>query len=68
MAGAIRLFESGREPVLSILERFGRDRSGASSIEYSLIAAFIFIAIVGAVSLVGTNLVPWFQAVADGLN
>jgi pilus assembly protein Flp/PilA len=54
--------------VLDLLGRFVRDRSGATAIEYGLIAAFIFIVIVAAVSQVGTNLVPWFQAVADGLN
>jgi pilus assembly protein Flp/PilA len=54
--------------VLKLLGLFVRDRSGATAIEYGLIAAFIFIVIVGAVTQVGTNLVPWFQAVADGLN
>ena len=54
--------------MLNILGRLVRDRSGATSIEYGLIAAFIFLVIVGAVRQVGTNLVPWFQTVADGLN
>jgi pilus assembly protein Flp/PilA len=54
--------------VIKILGRFVRDRCGATSIEYGLIAAFIFMAIIAAVRQVGVNLVPWFQAVADGLN
>jgi Flp pilus assembly pilin Flp len=54
--------------VLKVLERLILDRSGASSIEYCLLAALIFMVIILAVSQVGSNLIPWFQAVADGLN
>ena len=54
--------------MLKVLGRFVLDRSGATSIEYSLIASLILVVIVFAVSQVGANLVPWFQAVADGLN
>ena len=53
--------------VLTCLGRFVRDRSGAVSIEYCLIAAFIFLIIIGAVGNVGANLVPLYQAAADGL-
>lgn len=54
--------------MLRLVAQFARNTSGATSIEYCLIAAFIFVVIVGAVGQVGINLVPWFQAVADGLN
>jgi pilus assembly protein Flp/PilA len=54
--------------MLKVLGRFVRNRSGATSIEYSLIASLILVVIVFAVSQVGANLIPWFQAVADGLN
>ena len=36
--------------------RFAEDESGATAIEYAMIAAFIAIAIVGAVTSLGTTL------------
>jgi pilus assembly protein Flp/PilA len=37
------------------LRRFAGDRSGATAIEYGLIVAFIFLAIVGGLSAFATN-------------
>ena len=54
-------------PVLNFCRRFVHNQSGATAIEYCLIAAFIFLAIVTAVGLVGTSLVAKFQTVAGGL-
>jgi pilus assembly protein Flp/PilA len=48
------------------LARFLANESGATAIEYSLIAVGIAVAIVGAVKLVGTNVNTEFGAVADG--
>ena len=39
-----------------MLRTFWRDKSGATAIEYALIACFISIVIVGAVRQLGTNL------------
>ena len=36
--------------------RFLKDESGATAIEYGLIAALIAVVIIGALGLVGTNL------------
>ena len=44
--------------------RFGR--SGATSIEYALIAAFISIMVVGWAALVGTSVSDFFTQVANG--
>ena len=44
-----------------------RDRSGATAIEYSLIAGGIAMAVVGAVALAGGSLAAWFQRMADAL-
>jgi pilus assembly protein Flp/PilA len=44
--------------------RFIRDESGATAIEYGLIAALIAVAIIAAVELVGTNLTTTFNTVA----
>jgi pilus assembly protein Flp/PilA len=44
-----------------------RDESGATAIEYGLIAALISVVIIGAITLVGTNLSNVFQSVATAL-
>jgi pilus assembly protein Flp/PilA len=49
------------------MKRFIRDERGATSIEYALIAAFIFLVIIVSVTSVGESLVPIFQRVAAGL-
>jgi pilus assembly protein Flp/PilA len=49
------------------MKRFIRNEKGATSIEYALIAAFIFLVIILSVTAVGTNLIPIFQNVATGL-
>lgn len=43
---------------------FLRNESGATAIEYGLIAAGIAVVIIGAVQLVGTNLTGTFNSVA----
>jgi len=47
-----------------ILSRFVRDESGATAIEYGLIAALIAVVIIGAVTLVGTKLSTTFNTVS----
>jgi pilus assembly protein Flp/PilA len=47
--------------------RLGRDESGATAIEYGLIAALIAVVIIGALSVLGTNLSTTFQNVATTL-
>lgn len=44
--------------------RFLKDESGATAIEYGLIAALIAVAIIGGVSALGTNAGATFDAVA----
>ena len=48
----------------NLLKRFAADQSGATAIEYGLIASLIAVAIIAAVSLVGTNLTTTFNTVA----
>jgi pilus assembly protein Flp/PilA len=52
----------------SLIARFVKDESGATAIEYGLIAALIALAIITAVTLVGTNLDLLFDRVAAALN
>lgn len=47
--------------------RFVKDESGATAIEYGLIAASIAVVIITAVQLLGTNLTTTFNSVAAAL-
>jgi pilus assembly protein Flp/PilA len=51
----------------TIFSRFAKDEAGATAIEYGLIAGLIAVAIITAVTLVGTNLTAKFNAVAGAL-
>ena len=50
-----------------MLRRFLKDTKGATAIEYALIAAGISIAIVVAVTAIGTSLNTMFTSVSTGL-
>jgi pilus assembly protein Flp/PilA len=54
-------------PMKNLVKRFAKDESGATAIEYGLIAAGIAVAIITAVNLVGTNLILKFTQVSDQL-
>ncbi len=45
-----------------------RDESGATAIEYGLIAALISVVIIGAVTLVGSNLSGTFSRIGSALS
>lgn len=53
---------------MSIFRRFVKDDSGATAIEYGLIAALVSVAIIAILSTLGNNLNATFKAVADNLN
>jgi pilus assembly protein Flp/PilA len=50
-----------------LISRFLKDESGATAIEYGLIAAGIAVAILATVQAVGVSLDTMFVAVDDGL-
>lgn len=52
---------------MSTIKRFVRDESGATAIEYGLIAAGISVAIIAIVQSVGTSLFNTFTSVNAGL-
>ena len=52
---------------MNLISRFVRDESGATAIEYGLIAALIAVVIITALTTVGSNLNTKFNAVATGL-
>lgn len=50
-----------------LFSRFARNESGATAIEYGLIASLISVAIIGALTTVGTNLTATFTSVGSNL-
>ena len=53
--------------MLLFVKRFAADDSGATAIEYGLIAASIAVVIITAVQLLGTNLTTTFNSIAGAL-
>lgn len=51
----------------NFVSRFVKDESGATAIEYGLIAALIAVVIVAAVTAIGTKLNTKFEAVSGAL-
>jgi pilus assembly protein Flp/PilA len=52
---------------MSTITRFVRDESGATAIEYGLIAAGVSVAIIAVVQGLGTKLNSTFASVRDAL-
>ena len=50
-----------------LLSRFAADQSGATAIEYGLIAGLISVVIIASVTLVGSNLGGRFNKIAGNL-
>lgn len=50
-----------------IVSRFLKDESGATAIEYGLIAALIAVVVIGAVTAVGTNLSAKFNNISNAV-
>ncbi len=53
--------------MLALVSKFIRDESGATAIEYGLIAALISVVIIAALTTVGKNLTTVFDNVANAL-
>lgn len=52
---------------MKLVARFVKDESGATAIEYGLIAALIAVAIIGAVRTLGTSVSDTFSAIASAM-
>jgi pilus assembly protein Flp/PilA len=52
---------------VTIIKSFVRNESGATAIEYGLIAALIAVVIIGAVTAVGTSINGTFSSVATAV-
>ena len=53
--------------MIQVLKQFGKDTSGATAIEYGLIAAGIAVAIIVTVQSLGSNLNTTFGSVSTAL-
>jgi pilus assembly protein Flp/PilA len=51
----------------TLFTRFAKDQSGATAIEYGLIAALIAVACISIMQTLGTNLSAKFKTVSDKL-
>jgi len=49
------------------MRKFFKNESGATAIEYGLIAALIAVAIIGAVTTLGTSTSSTFKEVSDAM-
>ncbi len=53
--------------ILALAQRLRRDERGVTALEYALIAALIAVAIVGALSTLGSDLNTTFSTIATNL-
>ena len=53
---------------IDILKKIRKDESGATAIEYGLIAALVSVAAIGALTAMGTSLNAMFTTVAGSLS
>ncbi len=54
--------------MIKLLKELRKSRAGATAVEYGLIAALVSIAIVGALSAVGTQLTDTYTTIGDDLS
>jgi pilus assembly protein Flp/PilA len=55
-------------PEMQMLKRLLKDESGATAIEYGLIAALVSVVIIGVLGTVGDNLLATFTDIGDALD
>ena len=54
-------------PMKNLITRFQNDESGATAIEYGLIAGLVSVVIIAAIALVGTELQDIFGTISTAL-
>ncbi|HRK18233.1 MAG TPA: Flp family type IVb pilin [Hyphomicrobiaceae bacterium] len=50
-----------------LISKFAKDESGATAIEYGLIASLVSVALIAAAGTLGTNISNTFKKVADNV-
>ena len=61
------MFKSSTTSICTLLRRFVADNSGATAIEYALIASGVSIVIAGAVVTLGSNVKGFYSNVSTAL-
>lgn len=61
-------YKQNRSMNMNLIKRFLREESGATAIEYGLIAALIAVVIIAAVTSVGTNLSRTFTNIKNAVD
>ena len=56
-----------KELDMNLIKNFANDESGATAIEYGMIAALISVAIITALGLIGGHLQTAFETIEQGL-
>jgi pilus assembly protein Flp/PilA len=56
-----------KSSTLALLQRFWRDDTGATAIEYALIASGVSVVIVGTVATLGSNVKNFYSSVATAM-
>lgn len=56
-----------KEPIMNTIARFVNDESGATAIEYGLIAALIAVGIIAAATTLGGSLSSLFERIGGDL-
>ena len=51
--------------MFNFLTKLGRDESGATAVEYGLILAMVFLAMIGAVQAFGQEAIALWDSIAD---
>jgi pilus assembly protein Flp/PilA len=62
----IRLKNTAR--LQKLFDRLKREDNGATAIEYALIAALIFLVIVGAMNILSTDVSDMFNDISNGVS
>ena len=60
-------FYKGKTIMTKFITKFAQDESGATAIEYGLIAALIAVVIIGAITTLGTKITGTFTKVANAM-
>ena len=63
----LRQFFIGATSMLAFSSSVLRDESGATAIEYGLIAALVSVVIISAITAIGTGLAETFSSVSSAL-
>jgi pilus assembly protein Flp/PilA len=61
------MVESSNQKIRQMIGRFLGDETGATSIEYALIASGVSVVIVGTVATLGSNIKGFYQSVSTAL-